>query len=119
MSIESQLGLDQPTRAALADLESTIRRRYPDATFTVTTGEDPEGIFLKATVDLDDVEEMIDQELLDRIFAIQVEQGLSIYVIPFQPMSRGQQSQAEPEPVSPVSPDRPVRTLPDGSTVSR
>ena len=117
MSIENQRRFDQRTEAALTDLESTIRRRYPTATFTVTSGEDPEGIYLKATVDLDDVEEMIDQELLDRLFDVQVEQGLPVYVIPLQPISRVQRIQARGKPESPSSADREGRSQPDGSTV--
>ncbi|MGH2461862.1 MAG: hypothetical protein ACRDIY_23650, partial [Chloroflexota bacterium] len=56
--------------------------------FDVAHGDDPEGIYLKATVDLADVEEIVDQELLDRLFEFQVEQGLPVYVIPLQPVER-------------------------------
>ena len=39
-------------------------------------------------MDLADVEEVVDQELLDRLFELQVDQGLAVYVIPLQPIER-------------------------------
>lgn len=88
MSIESRPQPDERTQTALDDLEGIIRRRYPMASFNVARGDDPEGIYLRATVDLDDVEEIVDQELLDHLFDVQVEQSLPIYVIPLQPVER-------------------------------
>jgi hypothetical protein len=40
------------------------------------------------SVDLADVEEVVDQGLLDRLFELQVEQNLPVYVIPLQPVER-------------------------------
>ena len=88
MSVESIPQPDLRTRAALDDLQGMIRRRYPMAGFAIAHGEDPEGFYLKATVDLADVEEVVDQELLDRLFELQVDQGLAVYVIPLQPIER-------------------------------
>lgn len=88
MSIENRPQLDERTQAAVDGLEGVIRRRYPEAKFNVAEGDDPEGIYLRATVDLEDVEEVLDQELMDRLFDIQVEQGLPIYLIPLQPVER-------------------------------
>ncbi|MGH2458721.1 MAG: hypothetical protein ACRDIY_07630 [Chloroflexota bacterium] len=65
-----------------------IRLRYPAARFVIALGDDPEGFYLKATVDLADVDEVVNQELLDRLFEFQVEQNLPVYVIPLQPMDR-------------------------------
>lgn len=79
---------DPRTQAALDQLQELIRHRYPAVSFSVARGEDPEGFYLKATVDLDDVDEIVDQTLLDRLFDIQVEQGLPVYVIPLQPLKR-------------------------------
>src|SRR5437667_11739334 len=88
MNAEQTPELDPSTRAALDDLQGMIRRRYPAATFSVARGDDPKGFYLKATVDLADVDEVVDQELLDRLFEFQVEQGLPVYVIPLQPLDR-------------------------------
>lgn len=105
MSIEHRPPLDQQTQAALAELRGIISRRYPAARFAVTRGDDPDGVYLKATVDLEDVEELIDQELLDQLFTVQVEQGLPVYVIPLQPAERvlaGITRRAEPHRPAPA-----------------
>ncbi len=81
-------GLTERTQSAINELKAMIRRRYPPAAFAVTRGEDPDGIYLKVTVDVDDVDEVLDQVMLDRLFEIQVEQGLPLYLIPLQPTHR-------------------------------
>ncbi len=89
MNIERPLELDEATENALRELKEMIAQRYPDATFDVVIvhGRDPEGVYLEATVDLEDVDEVLDV-VSDRLFDIQVEQGLPIYVIPLQPIER-------------------------------
>jgi hypothetical protein len=72
---------------ALSTLETLIRGRYPDAVFTVFEGEEPDGVYLRATVDLDDPDEVIDL-VVDALYRIQVEQELPVYVIPVQPLER-------------------------------
>lgn len=105
MSAETTPQLGPSIQAAIDDLEAMIRRRYPTATFAIAHGDDPEGFYLKATVDLADVDEIVDQELLDRLFEFQVEQSLPIYVIPLQPVRR---VLAE----MPAPPERPHPRLP-------
>ncbi len=73
---------------ALAKLEEVIRRRFPDACFSVVEGDDPEGVYLKALVDIADVDEVVDQEILDLLFEYQVERSLPVYLIPLQPVTR-------------------------------
>ncbi len=88
MSVERTPPLDPPIQAALVELEGMIRQRYPAADFAIAQGDDPEGFYLRATVDLDDVEDVVDQDLLDRLFELQVKQGLPVYVVPLQPIER-------------------------------
>lgn len=88
MNTERTLHRDAPTQAALDDHQGMIRRRYPTARFAVAQGDDPEGFYLRATVDVADVDEVVDHELFDRLFDYQVEQGLPVYVIPIQPIER-------------------------------
>jgi hypothetical protein len=88
MTVEQMLYREPPTQAALDDLQGVIGRRYPAARFAVAQGDDPEGFYLTVTVDVADVDEVVDRELLDRLFEIQVEQGLPVYVIPLQPIER-------------------------------
>ena len=72
---------------ALSTLETLICGRYPDAVFTIFQGEDPDGVYLRATVDLDDPDEVMDV-LVDTLYRIQVEQELPVYGIPVQPLER-------------------------------
>lgn len=72
MNDETMEGIDPRSRRALNDLQEMIRERYPGAWFDVAPGDDPEGIYLRATVDIDDVEQILDV-VRDRLFEIQVE----------------------------------------------
>lgn len=87
MSAERTDDMDEPTSRAVAELQSLIRGRYPTVRFSIGREEDPEGIYLNATVDIDDVDEVLDV-VRDRLFELQVEEGLPLYVIPLEPMSR-------------------------------
>ena len=49
--------------------------------------DDPEGVRLRATVDIADTDEVMDV-VLDALYDIQVEQGLPVYVVTEQPPAR-------------------------------
>ncbi|MDP2662534.1 MAG: hypothetical protein Q8R28_17580 [Dehalococcoidia bacterium] len=87
MTTEPLPEFDEPAQTAIQELKGLITQQYPQATFEVAHGEDPEGVYLKTTVDIEDVDEVLDA-VLDRLFAIQVERELPIYVIPLQPVER-------------------------------
>jgi hypothetical protein len=53
----------------------------------VSEGEDPDGIYLYAMVDLEDIDPVVDV-FNDRLVDMQVEEGLPVYVIPTQPIER-------------------------------
>ncbi len=79
---------DEPRiQAALSELQELIQQRWPEASFDVSHGEDPEGVYLGATVDIDDTDEVMDA-IIDRLLDIQVEQRLPVYVIPVRPTQR-------------------------------
>lgn len=67
--------------AAIDELKGLIAARYPEATFEVFEGEDPEGIYLVPTVDVEDMGAVVDL-FLDRLVDLQVEEGLPLYVVP-------------------------------------
>lgn len=73
--------------AAVTELQQLIRNHYPETTFTVAPGEDPEGIYVTATVDVDDLDEVFDV-VVERLLQMQIEDGLPVYVIPVQPIER-------------------------------
>jgi hypothetical protein len=80
--------LDRPRmQAAIAELQSLILRRYPEATFDVGYGEDPEGVYLTATVDVEDRDEVVDV-FIDRLVDLHVEDQLPLHVLPVRPAER-------------------------------
>lgn len=72
-------------KRAINELKMAILGRYPDATFEVEPGEDPEGIYIITTVELEDGMEVFDV-IGDRLVDMQVDEGLPIHVIPVQPL---------------------------------
>jgi hypothetical protein len=74
-------------KGAVQELKRLITARFPQAAFVVEEGVDPEGIYLVTTVDIADTDEVI--ELVgDRLVALQVEEGLPVYVTPLRPIER-------------------------------
>lgn len=78
---------DPRIQSALSELQELIRERYPDATFEVSEGEDPEGIYLNATVDVEDTDEVVDV-FIERMLELQIEEQLPVYVFPNRPLER-------------------------------
>lgn len=74
-------------QAALAELRGMISAVHPTAEFTVSRGDDPEGIYLTATVDVDDTDEVVDL-FIERLLDMQIDEGLQIYVVPVEPLER-------------------------------
>ena len=72
---------------AIAELKELIASRYPDATFAVRGGEEPEDVYLVVTVDVEDMGEVVDV-FLDRMVDLQVDEDLPIYVLPVRPLER-------------------------------
>lgn len=65
-----------------------ITEHWPSATFSVSRGEDnPEGIHLNTTVDIEDTDEVADL-VIDRLLELQIDEGLPIHVIPIRPIER-------------------------------
>ena len=79
---------DQRVSAALTELQALIRGRYPDATFAVFRRDDREGIRQWGTVAHASTDGVLDA-VIDRLYELQVEHGLPIYVIPVQPPFEG------------------------------
>ena len=87
MRTESSALSDPRVHAAVAELQERITKQYPSATFEVGEGDDPEGLYITATVDLDDPDEVVDL-LVDRLLELQVDEGLPVYVIPVRTPER-------------------------------
>lgn len=87
MKTEPTLELDLGMRAALEELQATIRQHYPEALFTTSRGEDdPTIVQLVTTVDLDDTDPVLDV-VIERILELQAE-DLPIFVVTQRPPER-------------------------------
>jgi hypothetical protein len=71
---------DPRIERAIAELQDMIRQRWPTSAFSVSPGDDPEGIYLDAVVDIDDTDEVMDV-IVDRLLELQVEEQLPLYVV--------------------------------------
>jgi hypothetical protein len=84
---EIQITITPRAQAALDELQAMIATRFPEATFEVQTGLDPAGIYLLATVDIEDTDGVF-AVVVDRLIDMQVCERLPIYVVPLQPLPR-------------------------------
>jgi hypothetical protein len=64
-------------------LISLLLSRYPHADLTVSEGEDPDGVYITAMVDIEDTDEVTDF-IIERTMALQIDEQLPIYVIPIR-----------------------------------
>ncbi|MBI2941151.1 MAG: hypothetical protein HYY04_12005 [Chloroflexi bacterium] len=105
MSSDQSRCLDKRTQRAVRELEETILRHYPTASFELSRAvDDPASIHLITTVDVDDPDEVGDL-VIDRVVELQVEEGIPLHVIPVRPLAR---VLAELE----MRPERPYPRLP-------
>ncbi len=68
-------------------MQEVIQRHYPTATFAIDQGDDPEGWYMTAMVDVDDPDEVVNI-VIDRLMELQVDDGLPVYVIPVRTPQR-------------------------------
>jgi hypothetical protein len=87
MKPESPIRLTPRMDKAVHELKGLITARFPQAAFVVEEGFDPEGIYLLATVDIADTDEVI-AVVGDRLVALQVDEDLPVYVTPLRPTDR-------------------------------
>ena len=80
--------LDDPRIiAAVDELTQLVSGGFPDAQIDVSEGDDPDGVYLTVTVDIDDSDEVTDL-IIERTMALQIEEELPVYVVPIRPISR-------------------------------
>lgn len=87
MNLNVEQSMTPRIEHAIAELKGLIDRQYPNATFAVRAGEDPEGVYLVATVDVEDMGEVVDV-FLDRLVDFQVDEELPVYVLAVRPLER-------------------------------
>jgi hypothetical protein len=79
---------------AVAELRALIASHDPEATFSVGDGDDPEGIYLTAIVDDENMRDVI-EVFLDRLVDMQVDEELPVFVVPIRPVERSRAMLAE------------------------
>jgi hypothetical protein len=72
---------------AVQELKALVTARFPQASFVVEEGCDPEGMYLVTTVDIADTDEVM-AVVGDRLVELQVTEGLPVYVTPLRPIQR-------------------------------
>ena len=80
MSYNHNYRSDPRIREALDDLRSAVAQHYPDAVFSEYEGADPCGMYLRAVVDLDDTDEVIDR-VVGLMTEIQADRELPVYLV--------------------------------------
>jgi len=80
--------VDDPAMlAAIVELQHLILARFPETEFTIGEASDPEGVLMRAIVDVDDPDE-VTSVFIDRMVDIQVDDQLPIYVVPLRTARR-------------------------------
>ena len=79
--------IDSQMQKALDELRWMIQSRWSETTFFVSYGDDPEGVYLDAIVDVEDTDLVMDA-IIDRLITMQVDEKLPIYVIVGQSLQR-------------------------------
>src|SRR5215510_16386850 len=76
-------------QAAIEELQRLIQQHYPEATFQVEPGDDPTGLYVLVTIDVEDTDVVVDV-YIDRLLELQIDGGLAVYVVPVRPLARVQ-----------------------------
>jgi hypothetical protein len=87
MNQKNQIHLTPRMQEAVEELKQLITARFPQATFVIEEGFDPEGVYLVTTVDIADTDEII-AVVGDRLVELQVDEDLPLYVTPLRPIER-------------------------------
>ncbi len=88
MTPEYLASLDAPRQRAVAELMGLVSAHYATASFTVEPSPEEPGItHITAIVDIDDPDEVTDLTI-EHELALQLDQGLPVYVIPIRTPAR-------------------------------
>jgi len=107
---ERQIQPEPRVQSALDELQAMIATSYPSASFEVSRGEDPEGFYLTPTVDVEDPLEVYEL-VKDRLFELQVDDGLDVYVTPVRPIERVLEEISSPRSSGTHGRNQAVRTI--------
>jgi hypothetical protein len=77
---------DLAVRDAVSELQAMVLTRYPDAVFEAFPNDEPEGVYLRIIVDIDDPMDVI-EAILPRLAEMQTD-GLPVYPVAVRPIER-------------------------------
>lgn len=72
------------TEKALTELRAIIKSAFPESEFEVFEGDDPHGTYLRAIVDVEDMNDVIDV-FINRLMEFQEDDDLDVYVVVSRP----------------------------------
>jgi len=87
MTIEPFHISDPKMQAAVDEMKELITSHFPSTTYTLDEADDPESVYMRAIVDVDDTDDVI-EIILDGLVDLQVDDGLPIYVVPVRTPER-------------------------------
>lgn len=106
MDKDCDLLSDPRMQSAIQEMKALVRARFPETTFSVGYGEDPYGVYLLATVDVEDRNEVIDL-YIDRLVDLHLDEELRLHVLPVRTPERNAEIWREQRRSS-----RPAEALP-------
>lgn len=80
MTAEQFRIIDPKMPSAMAELQELIRSFGPSTTFSFGETEDPDGVYMRAIVDVEDTDD-VTELIIDRLADFQIDEGLPIYVV--------------------------------------
>jgi hypothetical protein len=87
MNEPTERSADPRIQTAIVELQDLIIARFPSTTFEIGEDDDPDGVYVRAVVDVDDTDE-VTELFIDRMIDIQVDDGLPVYVVPVRTPER-------------------------------
>lgn len=72
---------DPRMAGAIEEIQQAVLARHPTTIFRVEPGEDPGSVWMWATVDVDDTDEVFDL-VSDRLLDLQLERGIPLVFMP-------------------------------------
>jgi len=78
---------DERMQSAVNELQSVISEAFPVVEYELYVWDDPEGLYLRTVVDLDDTDEVTDH-VIDRLVRMYFDEQLPIHLIPVRTPER-------------------------------
>ena len=78
---------DPRVEVAIAQLMGLVRSRFPSATSSLFRRDDEDALTLRVEVDTDDLDDVV-EIVLDKLYEVQVEQGLPLHLVTTWPPER-------------------------------